>query len=159
MKLITKILIPAVLVGLIAGGAAFFIASNKNKEPEINQSALYIGIPKSQDGQDVVLHISVDSASGKGNKEYYSSDLKPLEGQDENLVFLNYASDPVIPLDGKEIGYWLNDSNNSIKVQTILITLASIKLEFGLLMSPQRTVRIQIILILTSIKAEVLIYD
>ena len=113
MKLITKILIPAVLVGLIAGGAAFYFASSKNKEPEINQSTLYIGIPKSQDGQDVVLHLTVDSSSGKANKEYYSSDLKPLEGQDENLVFLNYASDPLIPLDGKEIGYWLNDSNNS----------------------------------------------
>ena len=123
MKLITKILIPAVLVGLIAGGAAFYFASKKNKEPEINQSALYIGIPKSQDGQDVVLHLTVDSSSGKANKEYYSSDLKPLEGQDENLVFLNYASDPLIPLDGKEIGYWLNDSSNSIKVQTECLEL------------------------------------
>ena len=123
MKLVTKILIPSLILGLIAGGAAFYIAKNKIKEPTINQSALYIGIPKSQDGQDVTLHIVVDSASGKASKEYSSSDLKPLEGQDENIVFLNYAADPLIPTDGKEIGYWLNDSNNTIKVQTECLEL------------------------------------
>lgn len=123
MKLIAKILLGLTGLGLAAGAVAFAVNLNKKTEPVINQSVLYIGIPKQQDGMSTSLHLTVKSSSGTATKEYSSDELTTLDGQDENIVFLNYAENPVIPLNGKEIGYWLSDSQNSIRVQTECLEL------------------------------------
>ncbi len=123
MNKLAKILIGCGAVGLLAGGIAFGVAINKNSEPVINQSVLYIGIPKTQDDLPVKLHITVRSSSGTATKTYSSEELQPLEGQDENLVFLNYSYDPVIPFGNTDIGYWLSDESNSIKVRTECLEL------------------------------------
>ena len=123
MKLVSKILIGLSAIGLVAGGLALAYSLNKQKKAQINQSVLYIGIPKIQDDLPVRLQVSVKSSSGSITKTYDADDLAPLEGQDENLVFLNYTADPLIPLEDKEIGYWLNDSTNSIRVRTECLEL------------------------------------
>lgn len=123
MNKLAKILIGCGTVGLLAGGIALSVGINKNSEPVINQSVLYIGIPKTQDDLPVKLHITVRSSSGTATKTYSSEELQPLEGQDENLVFLNYSYDPVIPFGNTDIGYWLSDESNSIKVRTECLEL------------------------------------
>ena len=123
MNKVAKILIPCMCFGLLAGVGIFAINQSKNIENKVDQSVLYIGIPKSQDNKPVSLHLSVDSKSGVAYKEYSSADLKPLNGQDEDIVFLEYTADPLIPLNNKDIGYWLAESGNSIKVQTECLEL------------------------------------
>ena len=121
MKLF-KIIIPCLIVGLLSGVGIFMFNNSKNSQNTIDQSALYIGIPKSQDDKPVTLHVSVNSNSGVAYKEYTSDDLVKLPGQDQDLVFLDYAKDPLIHLN-KDIGYWLNEAGNSIKVQTECLEL------------------------------------
>ena len=111
------------LVGLLAGVGIFALNQSKTSENKVDQSVLYIGIPKSQDNKPVSLHVSVVSNSGVAYKEYSSEDLKSLKGQDEDIVFLEYTADPLIPLNNKDIGYWLAESGNSIKVQTECLEL------------------------------------
>ena len=69
------------------------------------------------------MHVSVDSNSGFAYKEYSSADLSTLPGQDEDIVFLEYTADPLVPLNNKDIGYWLAEAGNSIKVQTECLEL------------------------------------
>lgn len=121
MKLF-KIIIPCLIVGLLSGVGIFMFNNSKNSQNTIDQSSLYIGIPKSQDDKPVTLHVSVNSNSGVAYKEYTSDNLVKLPGQDQDLVFLDYAKDPLIPLN-KDIGYWLNEAGNSIKVQTECLEL------------------------------------
>ena len=123
MNKFLKIFIPCMLFGLLVGVGMFAINNSKNTENKVDQSALYIGIPKSQDNKPVSLHLSVDSNSGVAYKEYSSEDLVSLPGQDEDIVFLEYTADPLIPLNSKEIGYWLAEAGNSIKVQTECLEL------------------------------------
>ena len=118
MKLATKILLPSLVIGLLIGGGAFLYGYSKNKEPVVDQSSLYIGIPKEQDGMPTTLLLTVKSSSGVATKTYSSEDLSPLKGQDKNIVFLNYTADPLIPLGNTDIGYWLKEEKNSIQVQT-----------------------------------------
>ena len=122
MKKATKIILPCLAIGLVGTIAAISITNSK-QEPIVNQSVLYIGIPKTQDDLPVKLHITVRSSSGTATKTYSSEELQPLEGQDENLVFLNYSYDPVIPFGNTDIGYWLSDESNSIKVRTECLEL------------------------------------
>ena len=120
MKLASKILIPLILIGCLATGVGLYIHS-KNKANSIDESKLYIGIPKSQDNLPVKLEITVNSSSGSQVKEYSSEELSTLKGQDDNLVFLDYATNPLIPLEGREIGYWLSEKDNSIKIRSIAL--------------------------------------
>ena len=123
MNKVLKVLIPCMLVGLLAGVGIFALNQSKTSENKVDQSVLYIGIPKSQDNKPVSLHVSVVSNSGVAYKDYSSEDLKPLKGQDEDIVFLEYTIDPLVPLNNKDIGYWLAESGNSIKVQTECLEL------------------------------------
>ena len=117
-----KVILPCLAAGLLIGLRIFAFNAEKNSTNTVDQSKLYIGIPKSQDGKEVKLHVSVDSSSGVGYKEYSSDDLITIAGQDEDIVFLDYTIDPVIPLN-KDIGYWLSEPGNSIKVQTECLEL------------------------------------
>ena len=117
-----KVILPCLAVGLLAGLGIFAFNANKNSNDSVDQTKLYIGIPKTQDDKPVKLHITVNSNSGVGYKEYTSEDLKPIAGQDKDIVFLDYANDPIVPLD-KSIGYWLSEPGNSIKVQTECLEL------------------------------------
>ena len=123
MKKVFKILIPCMIFGLLTGFGIFALNASKNTETKVDQSCLYIGIPKSQDNKPVSLHVSVDSNSGVAYKEYSSEDLVTLPGQDEDIVFLEYTADPLVPLNNKDIGYWLAEAGNSIKVQTECLEL------------------------------------
>lgn len=121
MKLF-KVIIPCLVVGLLAGVGIFAFNQSKTSQNAIDQSVLYIGIPKSQDDKPVTLHVSVNSNSGVAYKEYTSNDLVSLPGQDKDLVFLDYSKESLIPLN-KDIGYWLAEAGNSIKVQTECLEL------------------------------------
>ena len=94
-----KVILPCLAVGLLAGLGIFAFNSNKNTTDSVDQTKLYIGIPKTQDDKPVKLHVTVNSNSGVGYKEYTSEDLKPIAGQDKDIVFLDYASDPIVPVD------------------------------------------------------------
>ena len=122
MNKVLKILLPCMCFGLLAGFTIYAVNNSNDAEKKVDQSVLYIGIPKSQDNKPVKLHVSVDSNSGVAYKEYSSEGLKPLSGQDEDIVFLEYTIDPLIPMN-KDVGYWLAESGNSIKVQTECLEL------------------------------------
>ena len=123
MSKFLKIFIPCMLFGLLAGVGIFALNESKTRVDKVDQSTLYIGIPKFQDNKPVSLLLSVDSNSGVAYKEYSSNDLVTLDGQDQDIVFLNYTADPLIPINNKDIGYWLAESGNTIKVQTECLEL------------------------------------
>ena len=113
MKKVFKILIPCMVFGLLAGFGIFALNASKNTETKVDQSCLYIGIPKSQDNKPVSLHVSVDSNSGVAYKEYSSADLSTLPGQDEDIVFLEYTADPLVPADSRLRGAWTSFRSRS----------------------------------------------
>lgn len=113
-----KIILPCLAAGLLIGGGAFLYNTVQNREPVIDQSSLYIGIPKLQDELPTKLLLTVKSSSGVATKTYSSEDLTTLKGQNENIVFLNYTADPLFNLGNLDIGYWLKEEDNSITVQT-----------------------------------------
>lgn len=123
MKTASKILISCLSVGVLLGGGILIYNLNQNKDPTVCQSSLYIGIPKKQDSYPTKLVVTVKSSSGSVSKEYSSDDLTNMDGQDENLVFLNYTADPLIPLGREDIGYWLSQSGNSIRIQSNCLEL------------------------------------
>ena len=123
MSKTSKILIACLSLGLLVGGGILAFSLSRNNDVSLCQSSLYIGIPKKQDNYPVKLLITVQSSSGNSTKEFSSEDLQTLDGQDENLVFLNYSADPLVPLGNEDIGYWLSQNGNSIKVQTCSLEL------------------------------------
>ena len=64
MSKFLKIFIPCMLFGLLAGVGIFALNESKTRVDKVDQSTLYIGIPKSQDNKPVSLLLSVDSNSG-----------------------------------------------------------------------------------------------
>lgn len=106
----------ALIFGL--GAAGICLLSNYGTTSVIDESKLYIGVAKSHNDGDVTLTITANSENGQVSKSLLSSELKPLSGQNENIVFYDYAESPLLPLNGMEVGYWLSDESNSISVST-----------------------------------------
>lgn len=109
--LVLTLSILGVALGATAVGLALFAASST--KTVIDESALYIGVPKEHDDGPVTLYLSVKSSNGAIDREYSSYDLGKLSSQDAGIRFLDYASYPPLPYSGK-IGYWLSDKHNAI---------------------------------------------
>lgn len=118
------VLLPLAALGVLALGAAGALAYRTNVSDRIiDESKLYIGIPQYQDGLPVKLTLSVESNNGSASKEYSSLELDTLEGQDEGLVFLNYAENPLIELGSLNINEWLQKDGNQLIASSTALNL------------------------------------
>lgn len=117
-----SVVLPLCALGAIAIGAASLVAV-RTVGKTIDDSVLYIGIPESHGGMPVSLNLRVESKNGSASREYTPDELSPLESQGEGLVFLDYASDPLVELGGKSIGEWLAEDGNTLTASTTCLSL------------------------------------
>lgn len=117
-----SVVLPLCAVGAMAAGAIGLFAL-RNESKTIDDSVLYIGIPESHGGMPVTLSLRVESKNGSASREYSPDELSPLESQGEGLVFLDYASDPLVELGGKSIGEWLAEDGNTLTASTTCLSL------------------------------------
>ncbi len=103
------------LLGIGCGAAAvgLSIYASTATETVVDSSVLYIGVPAEYEGSPLTLSLKVRSANGSEEKDYLSTDLSPMGTQGEELVFLDYASTPLIALN-EDVGYWISSEDNSI---------------------------------------------
>lgn len=120
-KQITIVALPAVSILLATLGLTYMFTTMDNKN--IDNSKLYIGIPKQQDNRDVELIIDVSSKNGVNRKVFNSSELNELSGQPNELVFYDYGSEPLIDTNSLTIGDWLLDKDNVIEVKSVALDL------------------------------------
>jgi hypothetical protein len=109
------------ILGVIAAGGTIALQQLRSATKPVtyvDESKLYLGIPKAQDGMPVTLSLTATTANGTDTKEYSSSALVAMDGQDSGIVFLDYASNPLFDLGSQEIGYWLADKQNTLVVTT-----------------------------------------
>lgn len=123
-----------VLAGGILGGLGFYYAkvANESKNQTIDDTQLFIGIPYKADETLVELDVTATGVNGTSHKLYSAGDLKTIVGQDPDVRYLDYASNPLVPLDGKTIGQWLNEEKNTLSVYSVglgLINSAPVKLD------------------------------
>jgi len=108
--------------GLLLGGLGIAIAitaslrSFDNTELVRDDTKLYLGVPLKCGSMPVTLKVTARSANVTETKEFSSVDLDVLDGQPRKAVFLDYAGNPVVDLNGKSVGYWLDDPQNKITV-------------------------------------------
>lgn len=121
-KKIVILALPAVSILLATVGLSFMISTFDNKEI-IDNSKLFIGIPKEQENREVELIIDVKSKNGVNQKSFSSNDLNELDGQSKNIVFYDYGAKPLVDTNSLTIGDWLLDKDNVIEVKTIALDL------------------------------------
>ena len=120
-KKIAIITLPAVSIILATLGLTYMFTTMNNKN--IDNSKLYIGIPKQQENRDVELVIDVTSNNGVNRKVFNSKDLDKLSGQSDELVFYDYGSQPLVDTNFLTIGDWLLDEDNVIQVKSVALDL------------------------------------
>lgn len=98
--------------------AGVYCLSHYGTEYVVDDSKLYIGIDESYRDQDVILTLTAESQNGIKTASFASSSLSPMDGQKENIVFYDYASHPLLPLSGREVGLWLEDEETKLTVTT-----------------------------------------
>lgn len=113
------LLLPVAALGILAvAGSSLALYKAFNKTYVVDESKLYIGIPKEQGDLPVYLTLNATSYQGVSSVELCSDNLSGLKGQPESMVFYDYASDPLLSLGEKDIGEWLADDENSLKAST-----------------------------------------
>ena len=120
-KKIAIVALPAVSIILGTLGLTYMFTTMNNKD--IDNSKLYIGIPKQQENRNVELIIDVSSKNGVNRKVFNSDELYELDGQSDKLVFYDYSSEPLVDTNSLTIGDWLLDEENVIQVKSVALDL------------------------------------